>query len=220
MVCELSRREILRLMMIALPANFFGFWARNYFDEELVCVHVYDLAQALPEPLLQRSNQIEKRFKNKEYFQIGLPELILCRTKMKLIDMFSYFWPVSRPEIKRLQGSITIEFKKPVIEDINDLADFQKILENLNDASQDEKGSLALILTLNNYTKHMCPLLMDICHNSGGIEELVIFKDPSRPPYLCTYPSQQKGFKRPPPYSASRLRTRIATREPLGQDTG
>ena len=219
MVCKLSRREILRLMMIALPASFFGFWARNYFDEELVCVHVYDLAQALPEPLLQRSNQIEKRFKNKEYFQIGLPEMILCRTKMKLLDMFNYFWPVSRPEIKRLQGSITIEFKKSVIEDINNLGDFQKILKNQNNVCQDQKGSLALILTLNNYTKHVCPLLIDMCHNSG-IEELVIFKDPSRPPYLCTYPSQQKGFKRPPPYSASRLKSRIAAREPLWQDTG
>lgn len=44
--------------MIALPATLFGFKSSDYFDEELVCVHVYSIALALPEPLLKQSGKI------------------------------------------------------------------------------------------------------------------------------------------------------------------
>ena len=201
MMCNLSRREFLRFLFIALPATLFGFKSRDNFDRELVCVHVYNPAQVLPEPLLIQSSEIGQRRPNKKYFQIGLAELILCRTEMKLLDMFQYFWPVSRPEVKRLRGSIKILFEKPVIEGVNSLIDFQKIVEKQNNLRPGKKEALVVILTLNDYTKYGCALIADICR-SNGIDEFVIFKDPSRPPYLCSYPSQQKGFKRPPPIDA------------------
>ena len=188
----------MRFLTIALPATLFGFKSKDYFDRELVCVHVYNPAHVLPDPLVIQSSEIGHHRPNKEYFQIGLPELILCRTEMKLLDMFQYFWPVSRPEVKRTQGSIKILFNKPVIEGIDSLIDFQKIVEKQNNLRLDKKEALAVILTLNDYTKFGCSLIVDICR-SNRIDELVIFKDPSRPPYLCSYPSQQKGFKRPPP---------------------
>jgi len=200
-MCNLSRREMLRFLAIALPAALFGFKTRDYFDKELVCVHVYDPGRNLPEPLLARSRKLGQRSSSAEYFQIGLPELILCRTEMKLLEMFQYFWPVTRPEVKQLQGSVKVIYKQPVIEDIDKIADLQKILAAQNNLPQDKKAGLAVILTLNDYTKQACPHLIEICR-TNRIDELILFKDPSRPPYLCSHPSQQKGFKRPPPISA------------------
>jgi hypothetical protein len=198
MMCNLSRRKMLRFLAIALPATLFGFKTRDYFEKELVCVHVYDPSQDLPEPLLAQSRKSSQRSSDTEYFQIGLPELILCRTEMKLLEMFQYFWPVTRPEVKRLRGLVRIIYKQPVMEDIGKIADLQKILEEQNNLSQSKKAGLAVILTLNDYTKYSCPHLIEICR-TNKIDELIIFKDPSRPPYLCSHPSQQKGFKRQPP---------------------
>jgi hypothetical protein len=189
---------MLRFLAIALPATLFGFKTRDYFEKELVCVHVYDPSQDLPAPLLAQSRKSGQRSSDTEYFQIGLPELILCRTEMKLLEMFQYFWPVTRPEVKRLRGLVKIIYKQPVMEDIGKITDLQKILEERNNLSQSKKAGLAVILTLNDYTKYSCSHLIEICR-TNKIDELIIFKDPSRPPYLCSHPSQQKGFKRPPP---------------------
>ena len=195
----LSRREMLYFLAILLPATLVGFKGRDYFDKELVCIHIYDLDQPLPKPLLEKTKRIKKRSPGKEYFQIGMPELILCRTGMKLLDMFQYYWPVSRSEIHQLQEQITILFKKHVIEKIDGLIDFRKVLDKQINVPKHSKESLTVILTVNDYTIHTCPDLVHICRNKR-VDDLVILKDPSRPPYLCSYPSQQKGFKRPPPY--------------------
>ena len=117
---------------------------------------------------------------------------------MKLLEMFQYFWPVTRPEVKRMQGTVKIIYTQPVMEDIGKIADLQKISGEQNNLLQSRKEGLAVILTLNDYTKYACPHLMEMCR-TNKIEELIIFKDPSRPPYLCSHPSQQKGFKRQPP---------------------
>lgn len=195
---NLSRREMLRFFAIALPATLFGFKTKNYFDKELVCVHVYDPSQELPEPLLAQIQKSGPSSSDTEYFQIGLPELILCRTEMRMLEMFQYFWPVTHSEVKRLQGVIKIIYQQPVLEDSVTLADLQEILNRQNNLRQSKKEGLAIILTLNYHTKYTCADLIEICRNQK-INELIIFKDPSRPPYLCSQPSQQKGFKRPPP---------------------
>ncbi|UCH21298.1 MAG: hypothetical protein JSU83_22830 [Deltaproteobacteria bacterium] len=208
MACSLSRREMLRFLTLVLPASLFEYRSKNYFDEELVCSHVYRFTQALPTPLLEQQGKTAERSQNKSYFQVGLPELILCRTEISFREMFQYYWPVTRPEIKRLQRSIKILYKQPVIEDIDNLSAFQKVLQEQNNLHGGQKASLAVIFTLNDYTKPGCFRLVDVCR-SGGIDELLIFKDPSRPPYLCSYPSQQKGFKRPPPYGAGRSKTKF-----------
>lgn len=219
MTCCLSRREVLRLLMISLPAVLFGCKGRDYFDKELVCTHVYDLSQVLPEPLLEQPGTEVRRSKSKEYFQIGLPELILCRTDIKFLDMFQYYWPISRSEIQQLKRSVTIIYKQPVIEEINNLHNLQKIVVQQKKVHQDQNASLAIILTLNDHTKYGCPHIVDI-GRSGDIDELVIFKDPSRSPYLCAHPSRQKGFKKPPPYGANRSKIKIAEREHSGRKIG
>ena len=76
MDCRLSRRELLRFLTVVLPTALIGFRVIDYFADELVCVHVYDLSQDLPEPLIQRNEKSENRIESGSYFQIGLPELI------------------------------------------------------------------------------------------------------------------------------------------------
>ena len=61
----------------------------------------------------------------------------------------------------------------------------------------------ALILTLNDYTRYWSSHVITRWRNST-VKELVIFKDPTRAPYLCDYQALQKGFKRPPPLAPSR----------------
>ena len=198
MDCRLSRREMLRFLTVILPTAFFGYKLIDYFDEELVCVHVYALSNNLPDPLLQINEESIERIEGGSYFQIGLPELILCRTEIRLLDIFAYFWPITRPEIQRFQNSSKMLFSLPVVEQIDQLAGLETALNRAGEKQKSQKGPLAVILTLNSYTRYACHRLVNLCRQKG-VEEIVIFKDPSKPPYLCSYPSQQKGFKKKPP---------------------
>ena len=194
MDCRLSRREMLRFLAVVLPTALFGYRVIDYFDDELVCVHVYGLSQDLPKPLLEPVETSETRIEERAYFQIGLPELILCRTEIGLMDIFAYFWPVLRSEIQRFQNSSQVLYSLPVFEHVDQLSG----LENAINQNKNHKGSMAVILTFNDYTRNRCLRMVNICREKG-VSELVIFKDPSKPPYLCRYPSRQKGFKKKPP---------------------
>jgi hypothetical protein len=189
---------MLRFLTVVLPTALFGFEVIDYIDEELVCVHVYGLSQNLPDRLLESHEKSEKRIEGRSYFQIGLPELILCRTEIRLLDIFAYFWPITQPEIQRFQNSSKVLFSLPVVEHVDQLAGLETVLKQTSKKQKAQKKSLAVILTLNSYTRNACHRLVNICREKG-VGEMVIFKDPSKPPYLCSYPSQQKGFKKKPP---------------------
>jgi hypothetical protein len=189
---------MLRFLTVVLPTAIFGYKLIDYFDQELVCVHVYDLSKNLPDPLLEPNETSEKRPEVASYFQIGLPELILCRTEIRLLDIFAYFWPITRPEIQRFQNSSTVLFSLPAIEHVDHLAKLETALNQTRERQKTHKGSFVVVLTLNGYTRNTCLRLVNICR-AKGVAELIIFKDPSKPPYLCSYPSQQKGFKKKPP---------------------
>ncbi|MGD8666238.1 MAG: hypothetical protein PVI58_09600 [Desulfobacterales bacterium] len=195
MDCQLSRREMLRFLSVVLPTALFSYRLIDYFDEEHVCVHVYGLSQNLPDALLEKPAKAPKRSRAGSYFHIGLPELIVCRTEKSLLDIFAYFWPVTRPEVQRFQNASTVLFSLPLIEDVDHFAGF---IAALNQARESQNGSLAVILTLNDLTRNTCRQLVNICREKR-VAELVVFKDPSKPPYLCSYPSRQKGFKKKPP---------------------
>lgn len=189
---------MLRFLTVVLPTALFGYKLIDYFDEELVCAHVYALSQDLPDPLLEINEESEKRIEGESCFQIGLPELFLCRAQIRFLDIFAYFWPITQPEIQRFQNSSKVLFSLPVIEHIDQLAGLETALNRTGEKQKNKKGSLAVILTLNRYTRNACHRLVHICRQKG-VEEMVIFKDPSKPPYLCSYPSLQKGFKKKPP---------------------
>lgn len=204
MDCRLSRREMLRFLTVVLPTALLGYRVIDYFDEELVCVHVYEPSQNLPAPLMEINAGPENRIEGDSYFQIGLPELILCRTELRLLAIFAYFWPITRPEIQRFQDSSQVLFRLPVIEHVDQIAELETALSRASAKHKPPGFSLAVILTLNDYTQYSSRRLIDICRGKG-VDEIVIFKDPSRPPYLCSYPSQQKGFKKKPPIVGDQL---------------
>ena len=131
MDCRLSRREMLRFMTMVLPTALFGYRVIDYFDDELVCVHVFDFSQNLPDPLFESNEKSERRIAGGSCFQIGLPELILCRTEIRLLDIFAYFWPITRPEIQRFRNTSKVLFSLPVIEYLDQTA-LIKLAESLS----------------------------------------------------------------------------------------
>jgi hypothetical protein len=193
-MCNPSRRQVLQFLSIVLPADLLTAKFRDNFDKELVCSHVYDLRQPLPGPMLEKRGDTGPRSGGRKYFQIGLPELIICTTKIKFLDMFPYFWPITRQEVQRLHGAIEVVFQRKALSGKDDLTAVKRMLD------RQQRQTRAVIFTLNRYTRPWCAGLIKACRQ-GGADEMLIFKDPSQPPYLCRHPSLQKGFKRPPPYS-------------------
>jgi hypothetical protein len=73
-----------------------------------------------------------------------------------------------------------------------------KYMENIHSESKGDLKKTAIIFTLNNFTRYFIADILNLWQ-AFGVNEFVLFKDPSKPPYLCSYPSLQKGFKKPPP---------------------
>ena len=90
---------------------------------------------------------------------------------------------------------VSLRARGPVL-----MQELEKLLGPAEKAEEKEKEDTksAIIFTYNDMTKYFASEIISQWQGFG-IEELVLFKDPSKPPYLCSYPSLQKGFKRPPP---------------------
>ena len=195
---KFTRREILQFLGLLFPAALLGFREKDSFDEELVCVHIFQPAFRIPEPLLTQYRTIPERNKLKNLFQVGIPELLLCSTEIKFLSIFQYFWPITRNEFQSSYKQISIEYNKLELNEKKDILDFSRYLKSNWNGSKKEDSKSAIIFTYNDMTKYFASEIISQWQGFG-IEELVLFKDPSKPPYLCSYPSLQKGFKRPPP---------------------
>ena len=195
---KFTRREILQLLGLLFPATLLGFREKDIFDEELVCVHIFQTAFRIPEPLLIQYKNIPERNKFRNLFHVGMPELLLCITETKFLSIFQYFWPITRSEFQSSYKQISIEYQKLELNEKQDILDFSRYLESNWSGSKKEGSKSVIIFTYNDMTKYFASEIIRQWQGIG-IEELVLFKDPSRPPYLCSYPSLQKGFKRPPP---------------------
>jgi hypothetical protein len=171
---------------------------RDVFDDEHVCIHVFNSNALIPNPLLKSYRRVPGRPKRGRMFQVGIPELLVCTTTASFLNVFQYFWPVSRDKFRYLQEQMAVQFEKGKIAGRGDIDDFARYLKAQGDELRSGCGASAVALTLNDYTRYWSSDVIDLWHKSG-IEEFVVFKDPRRAPYLCDYPSLQKGFKRPPP---------------------
>jgi hypothetical protein len=183
---------------MAIPATLIGCSKKNLSEDERVCIHIFNKDIAIPKPLLKQYKNIPDRSRKSGFFQIGLAELLLCTTTSSFIDIFQYFWPISKEDLKRFHQSISVKFEKSKIIGRKDIDDFLMYLREHQESIQSEGVNYAIILTFNDYTKYWSSCLIEGWRNSG-IKEFVISKDPTISPYLCIYPSLQKGFKRPPP---------------------
>ena len=188
----LSRRDCLGalLALLATPGCIRG----GRFARKLVCNHIFELNETPPAPLLAAAASAGELRPAAAEFDIGLPELMLCTTKTRFLDVFRTFWPVWRTDIERLRRSVAIAFQLPVVRAEHDVETFAAALAALRRATPRGETRLVAVFTLHGETR---PLLPPVARAAidGGAEELILFKDPSIPPYFCDYPArQEKGW--------------------------
>lgn len=194
-----SRREILQMLSLLFPFPFLCSQDEkgDNFGKERVCAHVFQQGFKILDPLLIQYQHIPSRNEFRKLFQIGIAELLLCETPIRFLEIFQYFWPVTRDEFNRSQGPIKALFEKVEIVHKKDIDELAAFVQTKNAAVRSAGRTLAIVFTLNDYTNFWSADLVKLWQKSN-IEELVVFKDPTRSPYLCDYPSLQKGFKKPP----------------------
>ncbi len=194
-----TRREFLVRLSAAHAAMALGCNQSSEGDwlgRERVCIHVFDLREPLPGPLQETDTAVPPRG-NKAYFNPGIPELALCTTSMKFLQMFQYFWPVTREEMARLERTTELRFQRAIINSGREIEEFAAYLRAHRGDSRPPGTSIAALFTFHDYTRQWIAAVVR-ASQQAGVDEFVLFKDPTLPPYLCDYPSRQKGFRRPP----------------------
>ncbi len=195
----LSRREFLEAMAAASAAAAMGCHRQaDPFARERVCIHVLQPRGSIPPPLLQATTAQPRRSAGGEYFNAGLPELAICTTRARLLDSFPYFWPFSCEDLETLRKGIEIRYQKPTIASELDTREFVDHLRRLAPDWKQNRIRSAVIFTWNTFTQQWCKQVAEACRVSE-VDEFVVLKDPTIPPYLCDYPAKQRGFKRSPP---------------------
>ena len=125
-VAALTRRDLLRMLAILFPATLIKCRSDDVFDEERVCVHVYNHSIAIPEPLLHRYKQMPSRRNPGRLFHIGMPELIVCTTPADLCSSFKHFWPLTREEVDLVRGRIAVQFQQGEVVGQDDIEKFRR----------------------------------------------------------------------------------------------
>lgn len=192
-----TRREILQILLMGYPSLLLGCKKDDdIFDDERVCVHIFNSSISFPEPLLKKYDKIPKRG-GSNFFNIGIPELIICTTSSSFLNMFQYFWPITRNEFQQINGVISILCKISEIRSRESIKHIATQIKSQENNLKADSIKSALLFTYNDYTKYWCSDLISLWKDVS-IQEFVLFKDPTISPYLCDFPSLQKGFKRPP----------------------
>ena len=189
--CEFARRDVVELLILLLAGAALGCRRGDPFARELVCIHIFDPAEPLPEPLRPVAGRVASRA-GTAAFSVGLPELLVARANRPLLELFQYFWPFTRAELEQLRAELTVEFSRGALTSDADLAAFRKAL------AAGGQGRRVVVLTHHAGNAALVAEAAATCA-PAAVAELVILKDPSEPPYLCDYPARQKGFKKPPP---------------------
>jgi len=89
-------------MMPLLPVS--GCGRGDWFARERVCVHVYRPDQFLPLPLLEVPHAFPPARDGAALFGLGLPELLVCSHPRPLLQVFEYFWPLTKEEFLEPMG--------------------------------------------------------------------------------------------------------------------
>ncbi len=196
---ELSRREFLERLAAAWAGAALGGCSRkrDLFAQERVCIHVLHPQEFIPAPLLEKTDLRTRRSATQDYFNLGLPELVLCETRTRLLDLFQYFWPFSRDDFETLQKAVQIRYQKARIDTPLDVAGFASYLREHQSQWTKAGAGAAVLFTWNDVTRQWSPEVAAACRESA-VQEFIVFKNPTEPPYLCDYPAKQKGFKRAP----------------------
>ncbi len=185
-----TRRECLRrlaLLLAAAPLG--GCGKRDPFAERCVCIHVFERGDALPAPLLEPPRRLAERTPSRADFDIGLPELMVCVTRVRLLDVHRYFGPVTRAHRDALEASF-LRFVRPALRSEEDVGALRSFLSSRRQAGDAAAGLTALILTLHGDSRPWLPAVVEAWRESD-LDQLVILKDPTTPPWLCEFPARQ-----------------------------
>jgi hypothetical protein len=194
-MCAITRRDLLSFFAGILPAAAVGCRAKVLRAEERMCVHVFPRSLGIPEPLLEDHGAIPLRRPPKAFFQSGLPELFVCASPIPLLQVFPFFWPILPEEFDRLRRSMRLLFR---VKQLSGEEDIRAAEQWLIGYTPSAPGGAAAVFTHNDFTRFFSRRLVSTFRRFG-IEEIVVFKDPTVSPYLCDFPALQKGFRRQPP---------------------
>jgi hypothetical protein len=198
MAGDCTRRDFLVRLSAAHAAFFLGCQrsgGEDWLARERVCIHVFDPRGLIAKPLLADLGSPPERG-NQAYFNFGLPELAVCSTQEKFLQMFQYFWPVTQDEIAHLRRTVEVKFQRAAINGADDVQQLGSFLRD-HQAGQARGTTSAVLLTYNDYTRFWARAVIRAAQETK-VDEFVLFKNPALPPYLCDYPAAQKGFKKPP----------------------
>ena len=190
---SLSRRAILQVLAAALPTMGAACKRHSPDERDRVCVHVYPPTLELPEPLLA-SSPSDPRARPRGLLDSGLPEFFLCTTTVSFRDLFPYFWPPLESEFQHLAASVRVLFSVSMLSGAGDVAAIeQRLLKELAPPGT----RMVAALTYNDFTRAFSRRVLTAAR-AAHVSEIVIFKDPAVPPYLCDFPAAQRKFRRQP----------------------
>ncbi len=187
----LSRRECLRRLALVLAATpLGGCGKRDPFAERCVCVHIFEAGDRLPPPLLGPPIRRDELTPSPEDFDIGLPELMVCATRVRLLDAHRYFGPFTRAHRHELERSISIRFERTAVRSGGDVEALRSFLARPTPKADGQNPRTALILVLHGGSRPWLPRVVE-AWRQAGLDQLVILKDPTTPPWLCEFPARQ-----------------------------
>lgn len=192
-MANLTRRQLLDVLAVALPAGSLACNRRELLADERICVHVFPESLALPESLLEEFDAAPTRRPATAPFATGLPELFVCSSSIPFLQLFPYFWPIETDELRRARESIRILFQLDLLGSSGDADGAERWL-----AGRALPAGSVGVFTYNEFTRHFARRLLTAYRNAA-LSEIVVFKDPTVSPYLCDAPARQKRFRRPPP---------------------
>ncbi len=192
-MASLTRRQVMELLATALPLSTLGCRSTELPPEDRVCAHVYPATLEVPASLLTDFGPPPAARTGTPPFTTGLPDVFICTTAVPFLKLFPYFWPVAPEEFRRARDSIRTLYR---IDELSAAARAEEVERWL--AGRSLPAGSAGVFTLNDFTRYFARRLLGALR-SAGLAEIVVFKDPRVPPWLCDAPAVQKRFRRPPP---------------------
>ncbi len=187
----LTRRAYLRrLALVLAAAPLGGCGKRDPFAERCVCIHIFEPGDRLPPPLLEPPRRRGQSSPSRHDFDIGLPELLVCVMPVRLLDVHRYFGPVTRGHRDDLERAASLRFVRATLRSAEDLEALRAFLRRPLAVGEGRAALTTLILTLHGDNRRWLPGVVE-AWREARLDQLVILKDPTTPPWLCEFPARQ-----------------------------
>jgi hypothetical protein len=191
----MTRRECLQRLLLLLAAPVVGCGRkRDPFAEQCVCIHVFEAGDPLPSPLLRAPRVLAELKPAPRDFDVGLPDLMVCSTRIRFLDLFRTFWPFTLARREELRRQAAVAYRVPAVRTADDVARLAAFLRAERGRLAVEGARVAVVFVLHGGNRGLLPGVVRAARGAAA-DEIVILKDPSVPPYLCDFPSRQlKGW--------------------------